>query len=307
MIASSSVRVRLGIKTTRGARIACWLIVGMLLLAGGACGSADGDTSSDAELAAVTSLELFADIVRQVGGERVEVRALLPSGADPHTYELSPGQVADVVRADVVFINGLGLEGNLAEIVEENAGGDVVVLTEGLEANGGNPHLWLDARRAVGYVETIREAFVALDADGAAVYEANAAAYIESLKALDGQMLAAIDAIAPENRKLVTFHDAFPYLAERYGLEVVAVVVSSPGKEPSARDVAELVETLQAGGVPAAFKEPQFSADVLDRAAEDAGVRVLDLLSDAYTDGVASYLELMRFNIEQLQEGLGAG
>ena len=137
------------------------------------------------------------------------------------------------------------------------------------------------------------------------MYEANSAAYLGELDALDSEMETAIGSIPPENRKLVTFHDAFPYLAERYGLEVVAVVVPSPGQEPSAQDVAQLTETLRSERVPAAFKEPQFNARVLELAADDAGVRVLDLLSDAYTGDVDSYIDLMRFNLRQLQEGLG--
>ena len=118
-------------------------------------------------------------------------------------------------------------------------------------------------------------------------------------------MEAALQAIPPERRKLVTFHDAFPYLARRYGLEIVAVAVPSPGQEPNVRDVAELTETLRSEAVPAVFREPQFNARVLELAAADAGVRVLDLLSDAYTEDVDSYLDLMRFNLRQLQEGLG--
>ena len=244
-------------------------------------------------------------MVRNVAGDRVEVSALLPSGADPHTYELPPSRVAEIARADVVFVNGLGLEGNLRDVIDENAGGEVLELTEGLETLDGNPHLWLDARQAARYVERIRDALVAQDGAGRADYEANATAYLEELGALDRELEAAVQSIAPERRKLVTFHDAFRYLATRYGLEVVAVVAPSPGQEPSAQDVAELTRTLRSEGVPAVFKEPQFNAEVLELAAAGAGVRVLDLLSDAYAEGVGSYLELMRFNLERLEEGLG--
>jgi ABC-type Zn uptake system ZnuABC Zn-binding protein ZnuA len=235
----------------------------------------------------------------------VDVTALLPSGADPHTYELTPGRVADIARADLAFVNGLGLEGNVRAVIEENAGGPVVSLAQGLDTLEGNPHLWLDVGNAVRYVERIRDALIERDGEGRSTYEANAEAYLEELEALDREVQAAVESVPPEGRKLVTFHDAFPYLADRYGLEVVAVVVASPGREPSARQVAQLTETLRSEGVPAVFKEPQFQASVLELAASDVGVRVLDLLSDAYTDGVDSYVELMRFNARQLQEGLG--
>ena len=285
------------------------LVLGALLLAAfvaAACGS-DAGEQGNGSLRVVTSLELLADLVRQVGGDRVEVKSLLPSGADPHTYELTPSRVADIAVADLVFANGLGLEGNVLDVIEENAGGPVVELTEGLDTLNDNPHLWLDVRNAMRYVETIRDALIEQDVEGRDEYEANTEAYLEELGALDRDLEAAMQAIPPERRKLVTFHDAFPYLARGYGLEVVAVAVPSPGQEPSVRDVAELTETLRSEAVPAVFREPQFNARVLELAADDAGVRVLDLLSDAYAEGVDSYLDLMRFNLRQLQEGLGGG
>ncbi len=286
-----------------------WLVLGALLLAAfvaAACGS-DASENRNGRLRVVTSLELLADLVRQVGGDRVEVNSLLPSGADPHTYELTPRRVGDIAGADLVFANGLGLEGNVLDVIDENAGGPVVELAEGLETLNDNPHLWLDARNAMRYVETIRDALIEQDAAGRDEYEANTDAYLEDLGSLDRDLEAALQAIPPERRKLVTFHDAFPYLARRYGLEVVAVAVPSPGQEPSARDVAELTETLRSEAVPAVFKEPQFNARVLELAADETGVRVLDLLSDAYAEDVDSYLDLMRFNLRQLQEGLDGG
>ena len=268
----------------------------------GACG---GEDDRQEGLRVVTSLEVFADMVRNVAGDRADVSALLPAGADPHTFELTPGRVAEVARADIAFINGLGLEGNVQDVIEENAGGPVVELTQGLDTIDGNPHLWLDVSKARRYVERIRDALSELNPAGRAGYEANARAYLQELAALDGEVEMAVNSIPPDNRKLVTLHDAFPYLAGRYGLEVVAVVAPSPGQEPSARRLAELTETLRSESVPTVFKEPQFNANVLELAAEDAGVRVLNLLSDAFVDDVNSYVELMRFNARQLQEGLG--
>ena len=284
---------------------ACVVGAGLLLLLLLASACAGREREPDGRLRVVTSLEIFADMARNVGGERVEVTALLPSGADPHTFELSPGRVAEIAEADLVFVNGLGLEGNLRDAVDENAGGPVVELSAGLPALDSNPHLWLDPRLAARYVERIRDALVEQDPAGRLAYEARTEAYLEQLGKLDQEYAGAVEAIAPERRKLVTFHDAFRYLATRYGLEIVAVVVPSPGQEPSVRDVADLTETLRSGSVPAVFKEPQFNAEVLEQAAGEAGVRVLDLLSDAYAEEVDSYLELMRFDLRQLQEGLG--
>jgi len=284
----------------RGLAGAALLLAALLAVA---CGDSGGPP--DERLRVVASLEIFADMARNVGGDRVDVTAVLPSGADPHTYELSPGRVADIARADLVFVNGLGLEGNVRDAIDENAGGPVVELSEGLATLDSNPHLWLDPRLAARYVERIRDVLIEHDRQGRAQYEANARTYLERLGTLDRETEAAVQSIPPERRKLVTFHDAFRYFATRYGLEIVAVVVRSPGQDPSAQDVARLTETLRSEGVPAVYKEPQFNAAVLEQAADEAGVRVLDLLSDAYTEGVDSYLELMHFNLRQLQEGLG--
>jgi ABC-type Zn uptake system ZnuABC Zn-binding protein ZnuA len=273
--------------------------------------SCNDDSSAGGEpgVRAVTSLELFADMARNVGGDRVAVATLLPAGSDPHTYELTPAKVSDVATADVVFMNGLGLEASIDNVVRENAD-RVVELTEGLpvidgESDAGNPHLWLDANNAMAYVERIRDTLSEIDPEGAATYEENAAEYLGELQTLDADFAAAIQRVPPEHRKLVTFHDAFPYLVKRYGLEVVAVAVPSPGQEPNPQDIAGLTETIQSQGVPAVYKEPQFDAEVLELAADDAGPRVLDLLSDAFIEGVDSYVELMRYNMRQLEDGLG--
>ncbi len=135
--------------------------------------------------------------------------------------------------------------------------------------------------------------------------ESNADRYLAELRTLDEEVAAAVESIPPENRKLVTFHDAYPYLAQGYGLEIVGFVAESPGKEPSAQDVANLTQSIEDEGVPAVFTEPQFSARILDLAAGDAGVDVCVLYSDAFTDEVRSYVDLMRFNALELARCLG--
>jgi zinc/manganese transport system substrate-binding protein/manganese/iron transport system substrate-binding protein len=149
-------------------------------------------------------------------------------------------------------------------------------------------------------VERIRDALVETDPDGAEAYRSNADTYLAELQTLDQEVAADIDSIPSDRRKLVTFHDAFPYLAQRYGLEVVGVVVASPGKEPSAKDVANLVEAIAAEDVPAVFKEPQFNARILELAADDTGVEVCTLRSAALDKRVDTYVKLMRSNAKEL-------
>jgi ABC-type Zn uptake system ZnuABC Zn-binding protein ZnuA len=261
----------------------------------------------------VTSIELFADLIRQVGGERAQVTALVPASADPHTYEPVPSKVVDISKADLVLINGVGLEETLMDVIKNNvrSGVPIVEMSAGLpvleagDQGTGNPHLWLNVRNGMHYVEAARDALIQVDPAGEAEYGANAQKYLAELEDLDSQVEQSIASIPAERRKLVTFHDAFPYLTERYGLELVGVVVRSPGQEPSAGEVADLARTISAEDVPAVFKEPQFSARVLELAAEDAGVEVCSLYSDAFQGEVDTYVKLMQFDASELVRCLG--
>jgi manganese/iron transport system substrate-binding protein len=284
------------------------LLASVLLIA---CQEDEVEGGGTARMKVVVSLDLFADFARQVGGDRVNVSSLIPAGADPHTYEPTPGRVANLAKADLVIVNGLGLEAAVQDVVDQNTPSStpIVELSEGLSViatdHDSNPHLWLDVQNAIAYVERIRDALMEVDPAGAATYRANTDSYLADLQTLDQEVAAAIDSIPSDRRKLVTFHDAFPYLARRYGLEVVAVVVASPGKEPSAKDVADLVDAIAAEDVPAVFKEPQFNARVLELAADDAGVEVCTLYSGALDKKVDTYVKLMRFDASELARCLG--
>jgi len=276
-----------------------------------ACQEEEVEEGETARVKVVASLDLFADFARQVGGDRLNVSNLIPAGADPHTYEPVPSRVAKLTKADLVIVNGLRLEAALEDVIEENTPSStpIVELSEGLPAissddHDGNPHLWLDVQNAIAYVERIRDALVEIDPAGAETYRANADSYLAELRTLDAEVAAAIDSIPSDRRKLVTFHDAFSYLAQRYGLELVGVVVASPGKEPSAKDVANLVEAIAAEDVPAVFKEPQLNARILELAADDAGVEVCTLYSGTLDKKVDTYVKLMRFNAKELVDCL---
>jgi ABC-type Zn uptake system ZnuABC Zn-binding protein ZnuA len=300
---------------TRSGLIALALLAPALGGLAVACSGSGTQQAAGGQVRVVTSLALFADFIQHVGGDRVQVTALVPADADPHTYEPAPAKVKDVTKADLVVINGLGLEQTLHDLIYNNVGKGVpiVEMADGLpvlagnpqEGETGNPHLWLNVQYAMHYVESIRDGLVATDPEGADLYRSNAAAYLKELDALDKEVAATIESIPPERRKLVTFHDAFPYFAERYGLEVVGVVVESPGREPSARELADLTDQIRAQDVPTVFAEPQFNPQLLQTVAKDAGVTVKTLLSGAYTEGVHSYVELIRFDVTQLTEGLG--
>ena len=272
-----------------------------------ACQEEEVEEGETARVKVVASLDLFADFARQVGGDRLNVSNLIPAGADPHTYEPVPSRVAKLTKADLVIVNGLRLEAALEDVIEENTPSSAILveLAEGLPIINKNPHLWLDVQNAIAYVERIRDALVEIDPAGAETYRANADSYLAELRTLDAEVATAIDSIPSDRRKLVTFHDAFSYLAQRYGLQVVGVVVASPGKEPSAKDVANLVDAIAAEEVPAVFKEPQFNARILELAADDAGVEVCTLYSGTLDKKVNTYVKLMRFNAREMARCLG--
>jgi len=272
------------------------------------CGANSGGKSAAGKVRVVTSLDLFADFIQHVGGERVQVTALVPADADPHTYEPVPSQAAKVADADLIVINGVGLEQTLHNLIYNNVRGGVQIaqMSDGLPVVADNPHLWLNVQYAMHYVESVRDGLIAADPAGADVYRSNATAYLTELDTLDKQTAAAIETIPPDRRKLITYHDAFPYLAQRYGLEVVGVVVQSEGSEPSAQDLARLLDEIRAQHIPVVFAGPEFNSQLLDTVAREAGAQVKMLLSDTYADNIHSYVGLIGFDAQQLVEGLGS-
>jgi ABC-type Zn uptake system ZnuABC Zn-binding protein ZnuA len=170
----------------------------------------------------------------------------------------------------------------------------------------GNPHLWLDVSNAQLYVEKIRDALIEADPDGAKEYRANAEKYLRDLEELDRHIRDRVGEIPKENRKLVTFHDAFPYFAEAYGFEQVGVILRNPDAEASSQQVAEVVRTIRKEDVPAIFTEPQFNSGLADTIAEEANVEVYELYSDTLSDtsDAGSYEEMMRTNVDRVVEAL---
>ena len=286
-------------------------------LTAAACGGTD---DSGERLRVVTTLELVADFVRGVGGDEVEASALIPAGADPHTFELSPGDVASISQADIVFANGFNLETATIELIEANIGSNasLVKLAEEAAARGfeliagegggdTNPHLWLDPRAVQFYAGIIEERLTELAPGKEDKFKENRLDYAEEVDDATAYLAEKSAEVALGRRVLVTTHDAFPYLARAIGFEVGAVVATGPGQEPSPKAVADLTEVIEDRQVPAVFREPQVGpeTDVLEQAAADTGVEVCVLLSDAFTGDVESYTGLVRHNADELARCLG--
>lgn len=295
-----------------------------LALVVAACGGAapSGDAPAGA-LRVVTTTTVLADLVAQVGGSRVHVDSLVPKGGEVHTFDPTPSDIRRLGEADVVFLNGLGLDDWLAGLVAdagtkapvvalgENLAG-VAYLANGADASDGhpdeavNPHLWLNVGYAAKYAERIGETLAMADPSGATAYLGGATAYAGILTDLDAELRAKMDTIPASDRTVISFHDAFPYFAAAYGLTIDGTIVASPGQDPSAAQVAALVRVVREKGVHAIFAEAQFSEDLARTIADETGATVV---SGLYTDSTGdapqdTYAGLMRWNVDRVLEVL---
>jgi zinc/manganese transport system substrate-binding protein/manganese/iron transport system substrate-binding protein len=292
----------------------------LVALAAAACGPLSPTPSpTPGALRVVATTTVLADLVRLVGGGRVAVESLVAKGGEVHTFDPNPSDVRRVAEADLVVANGLGLDEWLVDLVADSGStAHVVELGEDLEGvdylAGGeepdqplNPHLWLDASYAAKYAERIGEALAVADPGAAAAHRSAAAAGAGELLALHEELRALLAAVPADARRVVSFHDAFPYFAAAYGLTIDGTIVDSPGQDPSAGEIAALIERIRASGARAILAEAQFS-DELARAiaAETGAVVVSDLLTDSVGDAPNdTYIALMRWNTERVAAALG--
>jgi len=298
---------------SRRIAIAAMLLVGL----GGATPSL-----AQEKLKAAATFSILADLVKNVGGEKVEVISLVPPNGDAHVYSPSPADAKRLADAQIVFTNGLGFEGWIARLVKSSATkANVVTVTKGikpLKASGGHghghghdtgdPHAWQSVANAKIYVANIRDALMAKDPANKSTYEANAAAYLGKLDALEQEVRTAIDRIPAERRRIITTHDAFGYFRAAYGVEFIAPQGVSTDSEASAKEVARIIAQIRKQKIPAVFLENVSDARLLKRIADETGAKLGGTLySDALTDekGEApTYIDMMRHNIRTLSAAL---
>jgi zinc/manganese transport system substrate-binding protein len=274
-----------------------------------------------AQIQVVTTFSILHDFVSQVGGEQVVVNSLVPAGADPHTWEPSPREASLVAKADLVVANGAGFDDWLLPLVQNAArpGVPIVLASEGLSVfeqdhdhqghqhgHESDPHLWLSVPNAIAYVEKITAALAELSPEHSQYFTGRSKVYLQELEALDQKMLELLAEISPKNRVLVTYHNAFSYLAERYGFEVAEFLVENPEAEPSPRDLGRLVELLRNLSKPVVFTEPQLTSGTryVQALAREVGAQVYVLYSDSLTSEVSTYVEMMEYNLQVLLEAL---
>ncbi len=267
-------------------------------------------------LPVVASFSILADLARHVGGDRIEVTALVGPDGDAHAYQPTPADTKALRDARLVVVNGLGFEGWIDRLVKTSrTKAPVVVATKGVaprqdeEAHGGtDPHAWQSIANVKIYVGNIRDGLAAVDPDAAEIYRANAEAYLGELAALEADVAAAVATIPPERRKIITTHDAFGYFGAAYGLEFIAPEGVATEAEPSARDVARIIRQIEAKKIPAVFMENITNPRTIRRIAAESGARVGGtLFSDALSpqDGpAATYLDMMRHNAKELSSAL---
>jgi ABC-type Zn uptake system ZnuABC Zn-binding protein ZnuA len=276
--------------------------------------SGSGVTPGPGAVRVVTTTTVFADIVKSVGGSRVNATSIIPPGVGPEDYEPKPDDAKRLADADLIVSNGVGLDDFLDRLLSSGSGGKTprLVLGEGIPPivvdGEPNPHFWLDPTLVkTAYLPKIVTALSALAPADAATFEANAAAYESTLDALDAELKAKIDTLPAASRKLVTFHDAFPYFARHFGFELVGVVLANVGQEPTAADLAALVQKVRAAGVKAVFSEAQFNPKLAQTLADEAGIKqvVTTLYNDALGPAPAdSYPGMMRWNVDKIVEAL---
>lgn len=309
---------------------ALWL-VSSLLATGAMAQTPDANTN---KLKVVTSFSILNDIVHNVGGDAIELTSIVPAGGDAHTFDPKPEQVASVSDADLIFEIGVGFEPWLPDMIDASgASGKVVTVTDGLdlieagsdehedeaheedghEHGSVDPHVWGDVTNVIAIVATVKDALVAADPDNAATFEANAAAYTTQLQDLDTFIRDEVAKLPEDRHKLVTSHDTFGYFAKAYGFEVVGTAIGSVTTEsgdPSAKDIATLVEEIDAAGVPAIFTENVSNPALIESIANEAGVAVgpplyTDALGEAGTDG-DTYIRMMTYNATSIVTALAA-
>jgi zinc/manganese transport system substrate-binding protein len=279
-----------------------------------------GSGSANAkDITAVASFTVLADMAKQIGGVHVHVSSLVGPNGDPHVYEPTPQDAAALAQADLIFVNGLGLEGWIDRLISASGTeGKIVVASDGIAVRqmeeGGrrvpDPHAWNSAANGAIYAANITKALVAADPMDAADYHANDSRYEAELGDLDAWAHRETEAIPAEKRKVITSHDAFGYMGAAYGIEFRAPVGFSTEAEPSAGEVATLIDQIKRDQIKAVFLENSNDPRLVEQIADATGGRFGGTLyAEALSppDGPApTYTTMFRYDIETLVNGMRA-
>lgn len=277
-------------------------------------------TQDPGKLQVVTTIGQIADAAKIIGGDLIQVTPLMGPGVDPHLYVASEGDVTTLQNADVIFYNGLFLEAQMDDILEQISEYKTVVpvaesipadrlLASPIYPDEHDPHVWFDVQLWQYAVGAVRDTLMAADPDNAATFEANATAYLAELDSLDAYVRSQAERLSAEERVLITAHDAFNYFGRAYGFEVMGLQGISTQSEASTSDVQELASIIVERQVPAVFIEssvPVRTVEALQEAVRAQGHEVAiggQLFSDAMGDpskAEGTYLGMVRHNIDTI-------
>ena len=284
------------------------------------------EAQSVVSLRVASTVSPITSLVENIGGDRIALEGIVPEGANSHTFEPAPSVAAILARADLFVANGLFLEEPTIVMAEANRKPGAVILLLGEqtisredwvydfsfpETDGHpNPHLWTAPHLALRYAELIRAELTRLDPANAGYYAENYGKLKLKIEDLDTRIMAAMDTIPPQNRKLLTYHDSFPFFGPRYGLEIIGAVQPSDFTEPSAREVARLIDQVRETGVPAIFGSEVFPSPVMEQIAREGGAEFVDKLRDDDLPGQPgdaghSYLGLILEDVRTIVPALG--
>ena len=288
----------------------------------------ENSTQGINKLNIVTSVAPITNIVQNIGGEKINLIGLVPEGVNSHTFDLVPSDAIKINNADLIIIDGLNLETEVEKIannaIAKNSkihllklGDNTVDKADWIfdfsfpkEKGDPNPHLWLNVYYAIKFANLTRDKLIEIDPFNSKYYTENSKKYTELLKQLDNGIKKSIMTIPPENRKLLTYHDSWAYFAPRYGMTVIGVIQPSDFGEPSAKDVADLIDQVRAEKVPAIFASEVFPTNIIDQIAKEGNITVVETLSDDDLPGKPgdnnhSYVGMMIENMKNMILPLG--
>jgi len=306
---------------------ALWGLLPLLIVFSACDKRADQASRLDGEkLKVVITVAPITSMVENIAGDKIQLTGIIPEGMNSHTFEPIPSDVRLLVEADLIILNGLDLEIPTLNLARANkkSGATILLLGNKTLAEADyvfdfsfpkhrghpNPHLWLNPKYVMRYAQLISHELGRLDPKNRAAYEQHTATYLRRLEALDQAIAEAAKTIPDRNRRLLTYHDSWPYFARRYGFQVIGAVQPSDFSNPSPREVARLIDQIRREKVPAVFGSEVFPSPILEQIAKEAKTRYIDKLRDDYLPGSPgdpehSYVGMMLYNMRIMFEALG--
>jgi ABC-type Zn uptake system ZnuABC Zn-binding protein ZnuA len=306
-----------------------WLAILPLALFFTACGRQEEKlppVKAEKKLNVVTTVAPITSIVENVAGDRIRLTGIIPEGINSHTFEPVPSDIKILAAADLLIVNGLDLEIPTLKLARANMKKEATVLLLGdktitdkdyiydfsfpKDHGHPNPHLWLNPEHAMRYAVLVRDELIRLDPENKGAYEANSAAFLKKVEALDQAIKESIKTVPEGNRRLLTYHDSWPYFARRYGFQIIGAVQPSDFSDPSPKEVKRLIDQIRKEKIPAVFGSEVFPSSVLEQIAREGKSRYIDKLRDDELPGKPgepqhSYIGMMIENLSTMFEALG--